>query len=32
MKIVGLKNLAKPGPFHIKPKAHAKKKKTSEDK
>ena len=29
--IVGLKDLAKPSPFHIKPKAHAEKEETSED-
>ena len=29
--IVGLKDLAKPSPFHIKSKAHVKKEETSED-
>ena len=29
---VGLKDLAKPSPFHIKPKAHAEKEEASEDK
>ena len=28
---VGLKDLAKPSPFHIKPKAHAEKEETAED-
>ena len=28
---VGLKDLAKPSPFHIKPKAHAEKEETSKD-
>ena len=28
---VGLKDLAKPSPFYIKPKAHAEKEETSED-
>ena len=28
---VGLKDLAKPGPFHIKPKAHVEKEEMSED-
>ena len=28
---MGLKDLAKPSPFHIKPKAYAKKEETSED-
>ena len=28
---MGLKDLAKPSPFHIKPKAHAEKEETSKD-
>ena len=28
---MGLEDLAKPSPFHIKPKAHAEKEETSED-
>ena len=31
MLSMGLKDLAKPSPFHIKPKAHAEKEETSED-
>ena len=31
INFVGLKDLAKPGPFHIKPKAYAEKEETSED-
>ena len=31
LNIVGLKDLAKPSPFHIKPKAHAEKEETFKD-